>query len=496
MRITLLLAASLAMPAGVIQGVTLEWASGKPLSRTIVNLQPIPGSGVKLRNWQVRSGRSGQFTFPNIPDGLYILQTQREGFLPAAFGQRRPTGHGHPITVSKDSALFAELRLHRMGAITGTVFDENGVGIPRVKVVAYRARLPLRIASEGTSDDRGIYRITGLELANYWVRTTAHQLDDGTGLLPQFGPEAHEPRDAIAHEVRFDNDTPDANIRPEPGNLATLSGNIVCDRQSAVDIVIASETMRKKVTGACGGTYSIPALAPAFYEITVSYPDGSGSGFTELQISQNMQQGLQVVSTSPTSVETRPAPRMLVKLFARRDDLSGASPTQQIPTPTAIVGAGHWEFTAQVGPTQYVANIQADGGERRRPWRAVRPPEGFPVFVEPLRGGGRVRVTISDRAVQIGGVVTRDAKPAPGVPVFLWPVKEDTRRITGGPREALTDIDGRFVFPGLPPGEYRILATMDAREITPELAEEAQARTLTVTEGQTVQAALTLWEAP
>lgn len=496
MRIILLLAASLSLPAGVIQGVVLEWASGKPLSRTIVNLQPVPGSGVKLRNWQVRSGRSGQFSFSGIPDGLYLLQTQREGFLPAAFGQRRPTGHGHPITVSKDSALFAELRLHRMGAITGTVLDENGVGIPRVKVVAYRAKLPLRIASEATTDDRGIYRITGLELAKYWVRTAAHQLDDGTGLLPQFGPESREPRDAIVHEVRFDNDTPDANIRPEPGNLATLSGNIVCDRQSAVDIVISSETMRKRVTGACGGTYSIPALAPAFYEITVSYPDGSGSGYTELQISQNIQQGLQVVSTSPTFFETRPTLRTPVKLAARRDDLSGSEPAQQVPTPSAILGSGHWEFTAQVPPTQYVASIQNDRGDHRRPWRAVRPPEGFPVFIEPFRGGGRVRITISDRAAQIGGLVNRDAKPAPGIPVFLWPVKEETRRITGGPRETITDMEGRFSFPGLPPGEYRILATMDAREITAELAEESRARAITIAEGQTLQAELTVWEAP
>lgn len=496
MRLTLFLAAALSLPAGVIQGVALEWATGKPLSRTVVTLQPVPGSGANLRTWQTRSGRSGQFSFGGVPDGLYILQTQREGFLPAAYGQRRPTGHGHPITVSRDSALFAELRLHRMGAITGTVLDENGVGIPRVKVVAYRAKLPLRIASESTTDDRGIYRISGLELAKYWVRTAAHQLDDGAGLLPQFGPEAREPRDAIAHEVRFDNDTPDANIRPEPGTLATLSGNIVCDRQSPVDIVISSETMRRKVSGACGGGYSISGLAPAVYEITASYPDGSGSGFTELQISQNMQQGLQVVSTSSTIFEIRPNPRTPVKLTARRDDLSGSEPAQQVSTPSAILGSGHWEFMAQVAPTQYVASIQADNREHRRPWRAVRPPEGFPVFIEPFRGGSRVRITVSDRASQIGGLVLRDAKPAPGIPVFLWPVKEETRRITGGPRELLSDIEGRFLFPGLPPGEYRILATMDAREISAELAEEAHARAITVTEGQTVQAELTAWEAP
>ena len=231
MRFVLLgLGLGIVLPAGVIQGVALEWASGKPLSRTIIHLQPVPASGKQLKPLQARAGRSGQFQFLSVPDGLYLLETQREGFLPAAYGQRRPTSYGTPIAVSRDSALFAELRLHRMGAITGTVLDENSVGLPRVNVVAYRAQLPLRVAGRGVADDRGIYRISGLGLGKYWVRTMAHMLDDGTGLLPVFGPESREPRDAIVHEVRFDNDTTNANIRPEPGNLSSLSGVIACDR--------------------------------------------------------------------------------------------------------------------------------------------------------------------------------------------------------------------------------------------------------------------------
>jgi hypothetical protein len=126
-----------------------------------------------------------------------LLIATREFFLPAAYGQRRPSGQGTPIQVTADLLLFAELQMRRMGAITGRVLDENNVGACRVPVLAYLARLPLRIGGEAESDDRGVYRIYGLEPGKYWIRTAARILDDGFQILPTFGPELRE-----AHESR------------------------------------------------------------------------------------------------------------------------------------------------------------------------------------------------------------------------------------------------------------------------------------------------------
>jgi hypothetical protein len=497
MRIPLLLAASLAMPAGVIQGVVLEWASGKPLSRTIVNLQPVPGSGANLRPVQIRSGRSGQFSFPNIPDGLYLLQTQREGFLPAAFGQRRPTGHGHPITVTRDSALFTELRLHRMGAITGAVLDENGIGLPRVNVVAYSARLPLRIAGRGVSDDRGVYRIAGLPLGKYWVRTAAHLHEDGTGFLPFFGPESAEPRDAILHEVRFDHDTPDADIRPRPGALFSLAGAITCQGRTAspVTVTLSSEFSRQTVESSCGGAFQFAGLAPANYEILAVYPDGGGYGFVERHLSQPTQLAVQVVSTPPVSIDvrhvsSRAAINLPLRLYGRREDLAGPDSPREIPLRSADLPAGYWLLAATPPDGYYVAAIATAGGTGRSA-RRNRPADWFPLYLQP-QFGEFIRVQLSDRPGQIAG---RTA--APGVPVFLWPVNDETRHRLGGPRETLSDAAGAFRFTGLPPGDYRVLPTREFREISAEAAEEARAVTLTLAEGQSRDAGeLPLWIAP
>ena len=185
-----ILLTALGVHAGVVQGTVQEFASGYSLSRTSVRLVPVPrADNIDLKQMQQRTGPAGQFVFFNVPDGYYFLISTRNGYFPGAYGQRRPNGQGAPILVTKDSDLFAQLRMHRKGAITGRVLDENGVGIEGVPVVAYRAHLPLRVVAQGTSDDRGVYRIHGLDAGKYWVRSTAHTLEDGSGMLPTFGPK-------------------------------------------------------------------------------------------------------------------------------------------------------------------------------------------------------------------------------------------------------------------------------------------------------------------
>src|SRR5436309_7127583 len=134
-----------AAKGGVVQGVVIEQASARPMERTRVRLQPVPNAASDARLLMARAGSSGHFLFPAVPDGLYLLTAIRDHYFPASYGQRLPSGQGIPFRVTRDSDLFAELRMRRMGAITGRILDENGIGVPGVNVVAYRTRLPLRI---------------------------------------------------------------------------------------------------------------------------------------------------------------------------------------------------------------------------------------------------------------------------------------------------------------------------------------------------------------
>jgi protocatechuate 3,4-dioxygenase beta subunit len=487
--------------AGVVQGTVQEYASGYALSRTVVRLVPVPrADNVNLKQMQLRTAGAGQFVFFNVPDGYYFLIATRNGYFPGAYGQRRPNGQGKPILVTKDSDLFAQLRMHRKGAITGRVLDENNVGIEGVSVVAYRARLPLRVAGSGTSDDRGVFRIHGLDAGRYWVRTTPHTLDDGSGILPTFGPGSREVREARAHEVRLDDDTPDADVRPEFGRLFQLGGEVQC-LDGTVKVTLTSETMHRVTQVGCGTNYMFPGLSPAVYEITAENLKFPESGYVELFVDK---------ATSSASVKLQPPPTVEfdirragsaspvnfpVSVTGRRQDLFEAGEEHQIPTPHATLLAGHWEMSAQAGSDRYVESITSFRGEVRREGQPEKSVEWFDVFIEE-RNSARVRITVADKAAEISGNVLQEGKGVPGAPVFLWPLAENTRRSLKGYRMVIADTEGKYHFEGLPPGDYRMLATYDFTDVDEGSMDEGLAITVHAQESQKASADLTLWVAP
>ena len=50
-----------------------------------------------------------------------------------------------------DERTVVDIRMHRLGVITGTVLDENQIGIPDVPVLLFTSTRPLRLAGEAKS---------------------------------------------------------------------------------------------------------------------------------------------------------------------------------------------------------------------------------------------------------------------------------------------------------------------------------------------------------
>ncbi len=161
------------LQAAVIRGIVVENMTGYSLSRSLVTLRMIgtPSDAAV----SVRTSESGAFEFTNLVSGAYIVRASRRGFLPMEYGQRQWNSAGTPVIVDKDAAASLHIRLSRLGAITGTVRDENEVGIPEQDVAAYTNTEPPRFVTRGRSDDRGVYRISGLDPGSYLVRTTGNE---------------------------------------------------------------------------------------------------------------------------------------------------------------------------------------------------------------------------------------------------------------------------------------------------------------------------------
>jgi protocatechuate 3,4-dioxygenase beta subunit len=500
-RVLVLLAVAAFAQAGTIHGVVLEQASGRPLARTVVRLDPLPNSGGKQLT--TRAGRSGQFAFPVIAPGFYLLIAVRDGYFPAAYGQRLPIGRGTPLQVIVESDLFAELRLRHKGALTGRVLDENGVASAGVSVLAYRARLPLLSAGSALSDDRGVYRIHGLDPGKYWVRSAAYTLDDGSGWLPTFGPQGREVRDARLHPVTVDADTTDADVSPDPGALFHLSGVIACDTPDGpVIVTLSSETGRRRTQTVCPvGGYKFEGLAPGVYEVFATQQDDAAAGFTELFLDRDSEAGnVQVTRAPMVDIEVRRAGSnaavdIPLTLTGRRQDLSEAQAERDITRPRTTLAPGHWELRAHPPAGQYVESIVNLRAAPRRPWKAERASDWFEVFIE-TRSASRIRITVSDQAGQIACKVVTDSKPVPGAPVFLWPVADSARRSLSGSLQALSDAEGRFRFDSLPPGDYRLLASFDVNEIDEDLLETSRAAIVHAEASQTANIELPVWIAP
>ena len=252
------------LQAAVIRGIVVENMTGYSLSRSLVTLHMIGAPSDAAVS--VRTSESGGFEFINLIPGAYIVRASRRGFLPMEYGQRQWNSAGTPVIVDKDAAASLNIRLSRLGAITGTVRDENEVGIPEQDVAAYTNTEPPRFVTRGRSDDRGVYRISGLDPGSYLVRTTGNE-DMEISYLPTFGRQTLRVAEARPVQVYLDDEARDADVRPIRGTLFTLSGSAapLPDPQNfTVTVTLASDLGRRTFDGA---VFRFTSLAPGSYEI-------------------------------------------------------------------------------------------------------------------------------------------------------------------------------------------------------------------------------------
>jgi protocatechuate 3,4-dioxygenase beta subunit len=248
------------LPAGtaIVRGRVVT-ADGRPVKRVLVALSQVSaaqgdfsttsGSAVRAASHSTLTDAQGQFSFDHLLPGFYRL-TARPGpyqarFMVGGYEQHRPGDPGSPFELS-DGQVFAgaTIVMPASGVITGRVTDDEGEPLTRVPVSTYffapGATVPAR-STGATTDDRGQFRIFGLQPGDYLVFADARngnfEVDsttDPTGFIPTYFPGVASQGDAQHVQVRGGTETPGVDFRLIRGRLFTVSGTVLSSQGQPV----------------------------------------------------------------------------------------------------------------------------------------------------------------------------------------------------------------------------------------------------------------------
>lgn len=207
-------------------------------------------------------------------------------------------------------------------------------------------------------------------------------------------------------------------------------------------------------------------VVPGLYEIYAESLNGRYSAWLERTLDRSGPiPPLQV--TENDQVRFRSDPSLKVKV--RRIDLAGPGEVKEYATGNHVnLASGRWEMIATQPKTHHLVSF----GYTRNyfsDWFQLEITRSRLVLVP---------VHLSDQVKTLEGRIVEKKQPRPGVPVFLWPVKPETRRQLGGIPQTISDAEGRFRFEGLPDAEYKVVATADYQEIDEEVIENGAFATM------------------
>jgi protocatechuate 3,4-dioxygenase beta subunit len=218
-----------------IEGRITDAVSGKPIGGARLLLVGI--EGMSLTNWK-RTDAQGRFEYTQLVARRYRLTVSADRFVSLEFGQKRPGETGMALEVTDGATVKADVALPRAGAVEGILYDEFGDPAPglfvqaaRKQFAAGRTRLmPVeRRMSTAITDDRGHYRLGGLDPGEYYVAALsgayAEQSETG-GFAPTYYPGTPDSGAATPVAVPFGADAT-APFALTPARTVAVSGTMV-----------------------------------------------------------------------------------------------------------------------------------------------------------------------------------------------------------------------------------------------------------------------------
>jgi hypothetical protein len=252
---------------GILTGRVVAADTGRPIALATVTAilasdqQPV-GTAT--------TDQTGRFRFPGLPAGAYVVSADKRGaFVSGRYGQSDSALPGQLVRVEPDSEQAIEIALVRGAVIAGRIVDEAGDPLPLVDVLITRpagAKGPIggplqitviggeklsgNIVGTDQSNDRGEYRVFGLQPGEYVLYALLRSRPGDARSAPIYFPGVTDPSQAM--------------------RLTLVAG------QELADI---SFTVRKiptvKISGIVGSADGVPQAHVAL-TLHVDEPEGGG----------------------------------------------------------------------------------------------------------------------------------------------------------------------------------------------------------------------------
>jgi protocatechuate 3,4-dioxygenase beta subunit len=409
---------------------------------------PMPGAGLSLLR-TLLTDASGRFTFAKLPAGHFTLSASKNNFLPANFGQKRSGAPGSTIIVGDGQQVTANVTLVRGGVITGTIFGADGEPMGRVQVGAWRYTMNAGVRrlsqnNGGSTDDRGVYRLSNLQPGDYLISATPNASD--AQMAARMNPDAAAIEDAIASgkvQPPSAPGFPSTVLVPMPQRPAgptfmdvpaflptyhpgtPMSSNAQVIHISGGDEHVADITVQYTEAGSINGTISTPVKPGLQLRVSLVNNDPSIDSMNGTSINQNGQFTFRSLAPGTYTVMAQ---------------------TVAQPQPgTITVINGNSSTTNVAAPPQLSADDRLWG-----------------MATATVTGGSPSAVTITlQKGRSISGVVVFDMARPPDLTrarmtVSLVPVSPPMMMSFGPQPQAVLEADGRFTITGVPPGRYSL----------------------------------------
>lgn len=498
-----------AQPACMLEGVTSDSVTGKPLAGVRVYAHS-GGAPAYLR----RSDAHGHYCFERLARGTYHIIAQHLGYLDQSYGSRPGADEVIELTVAGQTPLpAADFKLVPRPLLTGTVLHADGQPAVDTEVTVWQ-KVHTKHGPDQDSvttqqtDDRGVFRFADLAPGTYYLSAAP----DSHG-MQQFNIEFLNGQGQRIREKEtvtyFPGGADFGGARP----IALEAGQEL----SGVTITLRKASLRRiagRVNGAVQGTWvSLNAetegidgamiainpdgsfersdLLPGKY--TLDAPSGDRAvAQQEVDLTNSDVEGLVlqpretftvplILKTEGAEPPVRPGQFWIIlfsspqgRSFTARGTADGNAEFQHV-----LPGAYRLSVHTQ-GEPYYLKQVSLNG--------AVQPAESLEFTAKP---NGPLELTFSSRVATVEGRVTEGASGAVTV-LLVEPAAGEDDFVE---HRTSSDQDGRFHFGRIKPGKYRLFAIEgfeDGPWGGPELAAALHSAEIDLRESETRQVTVPL----